>query len=68
MGVASTRSKETDSQLRKRLIDEAQDLFYEIECIESELIEKVHLIKKLNPTKKELENGVQDLMDCYYSG
>jgi hypothetical protein len=68
MGVSGTRKKETNGQLRKKLINEAYDLEQELGFIESQLIETVSEIKKLNPTKKELKSGVQDLIDCYYWG
>jgi len=60
--------KETDNQKRKRLIREAYDMEQNFYSIESELTEKVSEIKKLFPAKRELNSGVQDLIDCYYWG
>jgi hypothetical protein len=56
---------ETPSAKRKRLINEAYDLDQELSFIESQLYDTVREIQSLSPTKKELEDGVQDLIDCY---
>lgn len=58
---------ETPNQKRKRLIQEAADLDMELSFIESQLWDTVREIQNLNPTKKELNEGVQDLIDAYGS-
>lgn len=63
-GTAGVRV-ETPDQKRKRLIDEAYDLDSELSYIESQLWDTVREIENLNPTKKELKSGVQDLIDFY---
>jgi len=57
--------KETNTQKRKRLINEACDLDMELSFIEGQLHDIVNEIQNLNPTKKELNEGVQDLINCY---
>jgi len=67
MGTAGTRI-ETDNQKRKRLINEAIKMECEIQHLEYQLADSLNEIKKLHPTKKELKEGLEDLMDCYYWG
>jgi hypothetical protein len=57
--------KETTTEKRKRLINKASELEMELSHIESQLWDTVIQIQDLKPTKKELEDGVQDLIDCY---
>jgi hypothetical protein len=57
--------KETQNQKRKRLIAEAYDLEQEYSFIESQLWITVSEIQDLKPTKKELNDGVQALIDRY---
>jgi uncharacterized coiled-coil DUF342 family protein len=59
---------ETDNQKRKRLINEAVEMECEIQHLEYHISETLEQIKTLHPTKKELKEGLQDLMDCYYWG
>jgi hypothetical protein len=56
---------ETPAQKRKRLIGEAEEMDTELSFLESQLWDTVREIQDLKPTKKELEDGVQDLIDCY---
>jgi hypothetical protein len=63
-GTAGVRI-ETAVQKRKRLIDKAYDLDLEIFFIETQVCNMVKEIQDLKPTKKELNDGVQDLIDCY---
>lgn len=63
-GTAGVRI-ETLTAKRKRLIDKAYNLEQEILFIEPQLWNIVREIQDLNPTKKELNDGVQDLIDCY---
>jgi hypothetical protein len=58
---------ETQAQKRKRLIQEAADMDMELSMLESQLWDIVREIQKLKPTKKELEDGAQALIDCYGS-
>ena len=64
MGTAGIRI-ETQDQKRKRLINDAYDLDQEYSFIESQLWDIVSQIQNLHPTKKELKDGVQILIDCY---
>jgi len=50
---------------RKKLIKEALDLYAESEFIEARLRDLVKKIKELKPTKEELENDLQILIDYY---
>jgi hypothetical protein len=54
-----------EDKKRKELIAEAVDLDIELSFIEDRLHNIVPEIQDLNPTKKELKNGVQELIDCY---
>lgn len=54
-----------DDYKRKKLISEAIELDMEHDFIESQLWDLVGQIQKLKPTKKELKNGVQDLINWY---
>ena len=63
-GTAGVRV-ETSDQKRKRLIKEAYDLDYEISFFEGQIHDIVREIQNLNPTKKELKEGAQDLIDSY---
>jgi hypothetical protein len=56
---------ETPDQKRKRLIEAAYDLDQHLEYMEATLRGVVTEIQELSPTKKELKDGVQDLIDCY---
>lgn len=56
--------KATDKE-RKKLIEEALDLYAESEFIEARLRDLVKKIKELKPTKEELENDLQILIDYY---
>jgi hypothetical protein len=63
-GTAGVRI-ESQTAKRKRFINEAYDLDQELSFIESQLWDTVKEIQHLNPTKKELKEGVQVLIDCY---
>jgi uncharacterized coiled-coil DUF342 family protein len=67
MGTAGTRI-ETNIQKRKRLIKEAEEMNFEIQHLEYDLSATLHEINQLNPTKKELKHGLEDLMNMYYMG
>lgn len=54
-----------DDKKRKQLIEDAGELDQQIQFCESELAQLLSEIRDLNPTKKELKDGLQDLMDCY---
>jgi hypothetical protein len=51
--------------LIRYIINEAIDLDQEFSFIESQLWNIVREIQDLTPTKKELKDGVQVLIDCY---
>lgn len=57
--------KENSTQKRKRLIQDAIDLDQELSFIEGNLHDLVAEIQDLNPTKKELKEGLQDLINWY---
>lgn len=60
------KNKETKTQKRTRLIKEAQELENNLGYIEYKLPSVLNELKKLNPTKSELEDeGVQHLFDFY---
>jgi hypothetical protein len=50
---------------RMELIDVAYEYEGEIEYFEYQLIATLSEIKKLSPTKKELKDGLEDLMAHY---
>jgi hypothetical protein len=51
---------------RKDLIDEIVEMASELEYLEYKLPSSLDKLKKLNPTKKEIEeNGLKDLFDVY---
>jgi len=51
---------------RKDLIDEIVEMANELEYLEYKLPTSLNKLKKLNPTKKEIEeNGLRDLFDVY---
>lgn len=54
-----------DDKKRKELITQAEEMDAEIYFLESELWDIVRAIQDLKPTKKELKNGVQELIDAY---
>ena len=55
----------TNKEKREKLIMEAADLENELGYIEYKLPFVLDKIKKLRPTKAELEDGLQDLFDTY---
>lgn len=57
--------KETNAQKRTRLINEAGEMEEELSYLEECLASTIADIMQLNPTKKELSDGLQDLIDCY---
>lgn len=56
---------ETNTEKRKRLIDDAINLSEEVDYYEYKLMRTLDKIKALNPTKKELDDGLQELIDMY---
>ena len=51
---------------RKDLIDEIVEMASELEYLEYKLPTSLNKLKKLNPSKKEIEeNGLKDLFDVY---
>jgi hypothetical protein len=50
---------------RKELIELANDLDDNIQYDEYHLKSVLEQIKEFNPTRKELKDGLQNLMDCY---
>ena len=50
---------------RAMLFQEVQNLECNIEHAEMRIPEALKKLKKLKPTKKELEEGVQELFDTY---
>ena len=57
--------KKEEVKKRQELINEAYDLSENIDISEMDLSSILSEIKKLKPTKKELDNGLQDLFDMY---
>lgn len=58
---------ESKKARRTKLIEEAIELDQEVSFIEYRLRDIVSEIEALEPTKKELSEGVQELIDCYGS-
>jgi uncharacterized protein YoxC len=50
---------------RKMLIELANDLNDNIQYNEYNLQSVIEQIKEFSPTRKELKDGLQDLIDCY---
>jgi hypothetical protein len=59
------KSEYQKNKKRKKLIDDAYKLDENICFSEDELHLTLREIQELNPTKKELKDGLQTLMDCY---
>ena len=58
-------TKITNKLRRAMLFQEVQNLESEIEHAEMRIPEALKKLKALKPTKKELEEGVQELFDTY---
>jgi uncharacterized coiled-coil DUF342 family protein len=54
-----------EDKKRKILIDRAYELDAKLQFVEDDLRDIVEEIQDLKPTRKELKNGVQALIDCY---
>lgn len=54
-----------EDKKRKELIKRAEDLDAKLSFIEGEIMNIVCEIQDLKPTKKELKEGVQDLINWY---
>jgi len=57
--------KESKKEQRRQLILEVGDLESSIQYNEFKIVDLLQEIKALNPTKEELEDGLQDLYDAY---
>lgn len=57
--------KETKKEQRRQLILEVGDLESMIQYNEFKITDLLKELKDLNPTKDELEDGLQDLFDAY---
>lgn len=56
----------TKAEERKRLIEEVIEMATELDYLEYKLPMALDKLRKLNPTKREIEdNGLQDLFDVY---
>lgn len=56
----------TKAEERKRLIEEVIEMATELDYLEYKLPMALDKLRKLNPTKREIEdNDLQDLFDVY---
>ena len=64
--LAEIKATKITNQLRRAMLfQEVQNLEYNIEHAEMRIPEALKQLQKLKPTKKELEEGVQELFDTY---
>ncbi len=64
MAKTKTTQKEKRAKIIER-IDKLEEAIYLAENAEEEISALIKDLKKLKPTKKELENGLQDTFDEY---
>ena len=57
--------KESKKEQRRQLILEVGDLESSIQYNEFKITDLLKELRDLNPTKDELEDGLQDLFDAY---